>query len=134
MPEFLLDTNIVSYFLKFPGSPLAHRMHTIHAHRLCVSTITEAELRFGIHRMAPDARMQKLVPAFLDDIQIEPWNSSCARQYARIASEQRTLGKPLSLFDLMIAAHALAKNMTLVTHDKAFAQITDLRMEDWTLA
>jgi tRNA(fMet)-specific endonuclease VapC len=84
--------------------------------------------------MAPDARMQKLVPAFLDDIQIEPWNSSCAKRYALIASEQRDLGKPLSLFDLMIAAHAMAKGMTLVTHDKAFAQVAGLPLEDWTVA
>lgn len=134
MPEYLLDTNIVSYFLKFPESSLASRIHTIPAHKLCVSTITEAELRYGIRRMAPDARMQRLVPAFLDDIQIEPWNSVCAKRYAELASDQRDSGKPLSLFDLMIEAHALAKSMRLITHDKAFAQVPSLRTEDWTIA
>jgi tRNA(fMet)-specific endonuclease VapC len=134
MPEYLLDTNIVSYFLKMPQSHLAERIHSAPAHRLCISTITEAELRYGIRRMAPEARMQKLVPAFLIDIQIEPWNSACAEAYSQIASAQRDNGKSLSLFDLMIASHALARNMTLVTHDKAFAHVPTLRLEDWTIA
>jgi tRNA(fMet)-specific endonuclease VapC len=134
MPEYLLDTNIVSYFLKMPQSPLAERIRNAPAHSLCISTITEAELRYGIRRMAPEARMQKLVPAFLIDIQIEPWNSACAEAYAQVASSQRDSGKSISLFDLMIASHALARKMTLVTHDKAFAQVPTLRLEDWTIA
>ena len=134
MPEYLLDTNIVSYFLKMPESPLAQRIHNTPAHSLCISTITEAELRYGIRRMEPEARMQKLVPAFLIDIQIEPRNSACAKAYAHIASAQRDSGKTISILDMMIAAHALARNMTLITHDKAFAQIPTLRLEDWTVA
>lgn len=115
-----------------PTGSLAGRIHNAPARSLCISTITEAELRYGLLRMPPEARMQRLVPAFLADIQIQTWSSSCARSYSVLASEQRDSGASLSIFDTMIAAHALAHGFTLVTHDRAFTRIPGLAVEDWT--
>ncbi len=54
MPGYLLDTNIVSYFLKMPDSPLAKRIHSVPAPSICISTITEAALRYGILSISPE--------------------------------------------------------------------------------
>jgi len=50
----------------------------------------------------------------------------------RAAQERK--GRPLSHEDLMIAAHALALGLTLVTHDAVFSYVDELKTEDWTVA
>jgi tRNA(fMet)-specific endonuclease VapC len=89
-------------------------------------------MRFGIALLPPVAKVRRIVSRFLEDIEILPWDSACAQAYASIAARQREIGKTLSLPDTMIAAHAVAHGMTLISNDHAFAQIEGLRWEDWT--
>jgi tRNA(fMet)-specific endonuclease VapC len=62
------------------------------------------------------------------------WDSAAARAYGLLRASQERKGRPLSVEDLMIAAHALSLGLTLVTNDKAFSFVDGLKTEDWTIA
>ena len=132
MWRFLLDTNIASFLVKGGNSALLHRARAVLPSHLVLSSITEAEMRFGIERLPPEAKLRVTVPKFLESIESAPWDTLCAREYGPLAASQQKSGKSLSMADTMIAAHALALGLTLITNDKAFTRITSLRVEDWT--
>jgi tRNA(fMet)-specific endonuclease VapC len=62
-----------------------------------------------------------------------PWDSAAARSYGPLRAEQERKGRPLSLEDLMIAAHALSLGLVLITNDQAFRFVEGLKTEDWTI-
>jgi tRNA(fMet)-specific endonuclease VapC len=130
--RFLLDTNIASYLIKASSVALDHRFRMVPKQDVLISVISEAELRFGTAILPAEAKLHGLVRRFLGEVRIDSWDSECAAQYAGLAVLQQRKGASLSLFDTMIAAHALAHDFTLVTNDKAFARIKGLRVEDWT--
>lgn len=132
MTRYLLDTNIISFLVRASSSVLDRRFNSVPKNYLAISTIIEAEIRFGLALLPSQAKVHSVAENFLRDIQIEPWDSQCAKQYAELAASQQKQGKPLSTFDTMIAAHALAHNFTLVTNDQAFTHIKNLKLQDWT--
>src|ERR1700674_4957671 len=99
-----------------------------------ISTITEAELRYGVARNPAAVRRNTSVRSFLGSATILPWDSGAARTYGLLRARQESKGRPLSVEDLMIAAHALAVGLTLVTHDQVFDFVEGLKTEDWTIA
>jgi tRNA(fMet)-specific endonuclease VapC len=61
-----------------------------------------------------------------------PWDSEAAWQYAELRAAMERRGKPMGNLDMMIAAHALAAQAVLVTNDHVFRQVKQLKIEDWT--
>jgi tRNA(fMet)-specific endonuclease VapC len=131
MSEYLLDTNIASYIIK-GNAAVRRRLLAIPMHEISISAVTEAELRFGVERMQAAARLRTIVEAFLIRVSIHAWDSAAAQQYSQLRASLERTGAGLANLDTMIAAHALARGSTLVTHDKAFARVTGLSVEDWT--
>lgn len=130
--RFLLDTNIVSFLIKATYPALDHRFRSVPKSSIVTSSICEAEVRFGLALLPRVAKVRAVAQAFLSSLEIEPWDSRCAEHYGTLAAAQQHRGEPLSPLDTMIAAHALAHDLTLVTNDKAFTRIKNLRVEDWT--
>ena len=131
--RYLLDTNTVSYAIK--GEPRAVRSHlkSIAKSEVALSVFTQAELLYGL-ACKPDAtQLRHDVEGFLLSFQILPWNSAVASSYGELRAAQKRRGRPLSHEDLMIASHALALGLTLVTHDAAFSFVDGLKTEDWTI-
>jgi tRNA(fMet)-specific endonuclease VapC len=62
-----------------------------------------------------------------------PWTSDTASAYARLRFVLQNETGPIGAMDMLIAAHALAGNMVLVTRDRAFQRVNGLRYEDWTI-
>ena len=129
--ELMLDTNAVSAVAKGRADILAAMLDE---RTFCISVITEAELRFGLARRPVNADLRRIVEGFLRTVGILPWTSDCAAHYARLRTVLEASGKPLSPMDLLIAAHALAEACTLVTADRAFAQVPGLKTFDWSVA
>lgn len=131
--RYLLDTNIVSRM--FQKHPLVlQRLAEIPFPQIAISTVTEGELLFGIHRRPEATRLRALVEDFLRRVAILPWDSEAARQYGRLRAQLERAGRPMGGLDLMIAAQALSVSATLVTNDQAFARIKGLKVEDWSNA
>jgi tRNA(fMet)-specific endonuclease VapC len=125
----MLDTNAVTAIIK-------DRTKTLNAllneRPSCISVITEAELRFGLARRAVNTDLRRIVENYLSSVDILPWTSDSAGRYALLRAELDALGKPLAPMDLLIASHAMAEDCTLVSADRAFAQVPGLRVFDWT--
>ncbi|HME56766.1 MAG TPA: type II toxin-antitoxin system VapC family toxin [Terracidiphilus sp.] len=131
---YLLDTNTVSYYIAGNPPKVRERLDSVGLQKTAISTITEAELRYGVARNPNAARRRASVESFLRNASIQPWDSAAARAYGLLRAEQERKGRPLSTEDLMIAAHALSLGLTLVTNDSAFSFVDGLKNEDWTVA
>ena len=130
----LLDTNIVSYFVRGNYPAVRERIANAPLNSLAVSAVTEAELLFWVLCRPGSIRTRVGVEDFLLRIPSLPWDTSAAQSYARMRDTLKRKGLVLSTTDLMIAAHALALGLTLVTHDQAFTFVDSLKTEDWTIA
>ena len=131
MRHYLLDTNTVSHAVRGHPKVLA-RMTAVPMASLAISTVTEAELRFGLARRPGSLRLQALVDEFLLRVDVLAWGRECAARYGPLRAALGERGKSLAPLDLMIAAHAQATGATLVSNDQAFAHCLDLALEDWT--
>jgi tRNA(fMet)-specific endonuclease VapC len=124
----MLDTNTVSYIVRGKSPSARTRLYRLHGGEIgCISVITEAELRYGTSKRAPGAARFAALNALFDKLRILPWGSAEALVYGDLRAKLERAGKVLGNLDMLIAAHAISTNATLVTRDRAFAQVEDLR-------
>ena len=131
MKRYMLDTNTVSHLIKEHPVVVRRVVDTPMA-SLCISSITEGELLFGLANRPDARRLHLAVREFLRRVDALPWNSEIAAQYGTVRADMVRQGKTLAPLDLLIATHALAIGAVLVTNDGAFAQVANLHVEDWT--
>ncbi len=132
MPRYLLDTNTASYAIKGNVASVRARLLSTPMAEIGISVITEAELRFGVARLPAAVRLKSLVEEFLLRVEVLPWNSDAARHYDEIRAVLERSGRPMGNMDMLIAAHALAVEAVLVTHDRVFRRVKALKIEDWS--
>jgi tRNA(fMet)-specific endonuclease VapC len=130
--RYLLDTNTASYVIKGKFPRVRERLLEVPMAEVGISVVTEAELRFGVARRPDAATLQRVVEEFLLRVEVLPWNSEAAREYARIRVALEKDGQPMGNMDLMIAVQALAAGAVLVTHDHVFRRVKGLKVEDWS--
>ncbi len=127
---FMLDTDTVSYALRGEGrvgeAILAHRPS-----ELCISSITLAELRFGAERRK-SSKLDSAVAAFVSNVSVMPFDDECALVFGRVAADLAEKGSPIGELDVLIAAHAIALDLTLVTNNvKHFKRVRGLQTANW---
>jgi tRNA(fMet)-specific endonuclease VapC len=130
--RYLLDTNTASYVIKGNFPRVRARLLKVPMAEVGISVVTEAELRFGVARRPEATALKMVVEEFLLRVEALPWNSGAAQQYARIRASLEEEGEPMGNLDLMIAAHAVAAEVVLVTHDHVFRRVKGLKVEDWS--
>jgi tRNA(fMet)-specific endonuclease VapC len=122
---YLLDTNICILLLATEAHRLRARVRECAVGDLAISSVTFAEIAFGSRngKMPP----MKVLEAFIRDVPPVPFDTAAARQYAALPFRRGS-------FDRLIAAHAIALDLTLVTNnERDFADIPDLCVENWML-
>ena len=132
MAPHLLDTNIASHIIKGTTPAVDRRLAKVPVANIFISTVTEAELRYGLAKLKKAPRLEALVEDFLLMVTILPWDSEAAKHYGLLRSKLEHRGVPMANLDLMIGAHAVALGATLVTSDRAFSRIENLKTADWT--
>jgi tRNA(fMet)-specific endonuclease VapC len=130
--RYLLDTNTASYAIKGNLPRVRERLQKIALAEVAISVITEAELRFGVLRLPGAKRLAIVVEEFLRFIDIRPWDSAAAQNYGQLRASIEQQGRPMGNLDLMIAAHSLALGTILVSSDRVFRRVKELKLEDWT--
>jgi tRNA(fMet)-specific endonuclease VapC len=130
--RYLLDTNTASYVIKGNFPRVRERLMKTPMAEVGISAITEAELRFGVARKPAAVRLKLAVEEFLLRVETLPWDSEAAQQYGQIRATLERVGQPMGNLDMMIAAHALAAQVVLVTHDHVFRRVKQLKIEDWS--
>jgi tRNA(fMet)-specific endonuclease VapC len=126
----MLDTDSVSFALRGHGRVSA-RILEHRPSEICISAITLAELRYGAtHRKS--ARLHELVDSFAANIAVMPFDDACAAHFGVVASDLAERGSPIGEYDALIAAHAVALDLTLVTNNvKHFSRVSGLHVENW---
>ena len=133
MMRYLLDTNIVSYFVKGISDGLVARMaRGFKAKDIAISAITRAELRFGVDMMDAKDRRRARILLLLGTLPTLPWTAEAADYFGKIKAQLQRQGTPIGDLDTQIGAHALAEGLILVTHNtRHFERIAGLKLEDW---
>jgi tRNA(fMet)-specific endonuclease VapC len=131
MKRYMLDTNTVSYLIRAHPAVARHVVAAPMA-SLCISAITDGELLFGLAKRPEAKRLHLAVHELLRRVDVLPWDIAAAECYGTVRADMERRGRILAPLDLLIAAHALNTGAVLVTNDRAFGQVTDLKRDDWT--
>lgn len=133
MKPYLLDTNIISYFIRDYQLALVERVTLAMATQTAaISVITQAELRYGQAGMAIADKRRSAIDLVLTQVHVLPWTASAADIYGALKWKNKRQGAPIGELDTQIAAHALAEKLILVTHNtRHFENVPGLQLEDW---
>ncbi len=128
--RFLLDTNILSDIVRNPNGKAASRFADAQIGEVGTSIIAAAELRFGYVRVSSE-RLERKIEAILASIEIADWMSPADFAYASIRTILERAGVSVGQNDMLIAAHAATLRVTLVSDDRIFSRVPNLKVENW---
>jgi tRNA(fMet)-specific endonuclease VapC len=128
--DFLLDTNICSAHIRHPAGMAARFIQF--GGRLFVPTIVLAELFAGAYRSDNPPRLLMAIDVLKRDLTAVPFDEAAAVEFGKVKGSLSRQGIVISPVDLMIASVAIARDMTLITHNvKDFLRVPGLRLDDW---
>lgn len=131
----MLDTNICSFIMREQPEAVIRRLEqtVLRNHRIVVSAITYAEMRFGAIGKKASPRHAQMVDAFCARLDaILPWDRAAVDATMEIKAALATLGTPIGPNDTAIAGHAIAVQAVLVTNNtREFERVRGLTLEDW---
>jgi len=130
--RWMLDTNMVSYLIRNTHPNVRKQVARRPQAALCISAVTRSELLYGIARNPQATRIAAVIHEFLRWVDTLDWTRAIADRHGALRAELERKG--IGLLDQMIAAHALALDLTLVTNDRALGRIKGLRVENWAVA
>ena len=129
---YMLDTNICIYAMKNKPDKVLLRFKEEMNNGLCISSITLAELEYGMKHSANPIKNDQALLRFLVPLSVLPFGADAASIYGEIRAELQSKGTPIGPFDMLIAAHAKAAGITLVTNNvKELARVPGLEIENW---
>ena len=128
----MLDTDACIRFMNRSHPTLTERVVSNPADVLCISIITAAELTFGAERSARRAKNRERLREFRATIQTVAFDEVAVETYGSVRAELAAKGVVIGPLDLLIAAHAVSLEVTLVSSNlKEFGRVKRLRLEDW---
>ncbi len=128
----MLDTNVCVELLRGRAPGLLERLRQFEIDEIAISSITLAELQYGVVKSARPARHEELLAGFCAPLGILPFDSIAAETYGRVRAGLERTGTPIGPLDTLIASHALAVGVTLVTNnEREFRRVAGLLVENW---
>lgn len=129
---YLLDTNICIYLIKRrPPQALAH-FRRCAVGDIGLSTVTLAELQYGVAKSQFPAQNQQALDAFTLPLEVVAFDAAAAAAYGPVRAALERQGTPIGALDLLIAAHALSRGVILATNNpREFSRVPGLRVENW---
>jgi tRNA(fMet)-specific endonuclease VapC len=129
--RYLLDTNILSDLIRHPQGTVASRIVTAGEDTVCTSIVVAAELRFGAIKSG-SGKLAQMVDLILSAVEILTLETPADHHYGELRHHLSRQGTPIGPNDLLIAAHALAADLTLVTaNTREFSRVPGLKVENW---
>lgn len=130
-PTYLLDTNIISDLIRNPQGAVANRIAAVGEDSIATGIVVAAELRYGAAKSGA-SKLADRVELLLSAIAVLPLDSLADRRYAQLRDDLTRQGMLIGPNDLLIAAHALAEELTLVTDNvREFSRVSTLAVENW---
>jgi tRNA(fMet)-specific endonuclease VapC len=129
--RFLLDTNILSDLIRHPQGRVTERLIREGEGNVCTSIIVASELRFGSAKCR-SPRLAAQLEAVLSALDILPFEEPADRRYGELRDHFERQGTPIGPNDMLIAAHALAVGLAVVTDNvREFSRVPGLHVENW---
>lgn len=129
---YLLDTNICIYLIKRRPPEVRERFARLSYGDLCLSSITVAELEYGVAKSAAPEKNAAALQALLLPLEIVPFDAAAAACYGTLRADLERRGEVIGGMDMLIAAQALAAGLVLVTNNmREFTRVAGLRCENW---
>lgn len=130
---WLLDTNICIYLIKRKPDRVLQRLRALDISTVGVSSITVAELQYGVAKSTRPEQNALGLAALLAPLDVLAFDDGAAAAYGAVRAELERAGTPIGSMDLLIAAHALALGRTVVTNNtREFSRVAGLKAEDWS--
>ena len=131
MLKYMLDTNIVIYTIKKRPDEVRQAFNR-HDGQMAISTITLGELIYGAERSSRPEKNLEVIEGMVARLEVLPFESQDAAHFGQLRAELMSSGKPIGPYDMMIAGHARARGLILVTNNgREFERVPGLRIENW---
>ncbi len=132
--RYMLDTNICIHVIKHRPESVIRNFLKHDPNELCISSITYAELMHGVEKSQDVERNRVAMTLFLSPISILEFGHYAAEEYGKVRAELERKGTPIGPMDTLIAAHARAEGLILVTNNmREFIRVDGLTVENWTI-
>ncbi|MDE6036369.1 MAG: type II toxin-antitoxin system VapC family toxin [Ruminococcus sp.] len=129
--KYMLDTNMCIYAQKNNPNVIA-RIKENFQQGLAISSITLAELEYGVQASVNVEKNTVALLKFLSIVEILPFDGDASVEYGKICADLRRKGTPIGTMDMLISAHAKSENLIVVTHNtREFKRVEGLQLEDW---
>ncbi len=129
--RYLLDTNVLSQLVRDPRGAVAERLSRQVESDVFTSIVVACELRYGARKKNSPLLNQR-IDQLLASIEVAALDAGVDEHYGQVRAELESRGTPIGANDLLIAAHALAEQATLVTDNTAeFRRVPGLAVENW---
>lgn len=130
--EYLLDTNICIYIIKKKPVEVLERFQSLPLGDVGISTITLAELQYGIAKSTQPEKNQQALQQFLIPLEIVEFDYEASVVYGELRAHLEKTGQPIGALDMFIAAHAKSLDITIVTNnEREFRRVPNLKVENW---
>jgi len=131
--KYLLDTSICVELIRGRRAKLIKRMAQRPTADFGLSSITVAELQYGVCKSPHSAQEREALDEFLAPLTVLDFDYDATLLYGRIRAHLEAAGTPIGSLDMLIAAHAVSRDLVLLTHNlKEFKRVPTLKAEDWT--
>ncbi len=129
---FLIDTNICIYIMNNHPPEVIQKFREIGVGNIGISSITTAELQYGAYKSKQIKKNLKRLDEFLSPFEVLAYDENASNHYGKIRSDLERQGSVIGPLDMLIAAHALSENLTLITNnEQEFNRIKSLKVENW---
>lgn len=129
---YMVDTNICIYVMKNRPERVLERFRKELDNGICISSITLAELEYGMKHSSNPVKNEQSLLKFLLPLSILPFGPAAASVYGEIRAYLQRQGTPIGPLDMLIAGHARAEDLILVTNNiREFERVPDLKLENW---
>jgi tRNA(fMet)-specific endonuclease VapC len=130
--KYLLDTNICIGLLNNKDPIFLKNLKKLSPDDVFLCSIVKAELLFGAKKSLHRERNEKKLKIFFHEFESLPFDNQCAESYGEIRSYLEQSGNPIGNNDLLIAATAIANDLTLITRNvREFSKISSLKITEW---
>ena len=132
--KYMLDTNICIYAIKHKPEKVFKKLQKTDPSDVCISSITYAELVYGVEKSAAVEKNRLALSMMLSNIEIKDFDADAADSYGLVRADLERKGTPIGPLDMMIAGHAKAIGCTVVTNnEKEFARVKGLKIANWAV-
>jgi len=132
LKRMMLDTNICIYIIKQKPLSVKQKFESFDIGELCISSITVAELMYGVYKSQQLERNLQALERFLMPFEVLEFDFSAAAAYGKIRAALEKKGQVIGGLDMQIAGHAISLDMTVVTNNiKEFERVDGLMLENW---